>query len=209
MKTSDSLKAIAPALLEAQKQITFALKDSVNPHFKNRYADVSAVIEAVKGPLNKNGITFLQSLSDVQAGETRQRLTTRLLHSSGEWIEDTASCPLPKADPQGVGSATTYLRRFSLCALLGVPQEDDDAEGAVQRTPVAAPTKKVEPAPQSMSLRPDTEKQLRFLAGAPKSQSFVEQAMTAKGYSDIAEFPEETAVKCIAWVEQQMKSLKE
>jgi hypothetical protein len=57
-------------------------------------------------------------------------LTTRLLHTSGQWIEDTASSPLPKADPQGVGSATTYLRRYALAAFLCITQEDDDGEAA-------------------------------------------------------------------------------
>jgi hypothetical protein len=63
-------------------------------------------------------------------------LTTRLLHTSGQWIEDTASSPLPKADPQGVGSATTYLRRYALAAFLCITQEDDDGEAARPANPV-------------------------------------------------------------------------
>ena len=126
MKTSDSIKAIAPALLAAQKDITFASKDATNPHFKSKYADLPAVIDAVKPALNNQGIVFLQSCSP--SDDNKLHLTTRLIHSSGEWIEDTAVCPLPKQDPQGYGSAITYLRRYSLAALAGLYQSDDDGE---------------------------------------------------------------------------------
>ena len=209
MKTSDQLDKIAPALLASQKAVTHALKDSTNPHFRSKYADVSAVIEAVKEPLNANGISFLQSPSPSEDG--RLPLTTRLLHTSGQWIEDTAVCPLPKADPQGFGSALTYLRRYSLGAIMGVPAEDDDGEGAVHRSAVTEKPKatNVESLPPSKAMSKDTEKQLRFLAGAPKTRSFVEQVMKAKGYSDIAEIPEETATKAISWIESQMKTLGE
>lgn len=81
MKTSESLSKISPALIKAQKAIKCAIKDSVNPHFKNRYADVSAVIEAVKDPLNENGIVFLQTPSPAEGNFLA--LTTRLLHESG------------------------------------------------------------------------------------------------------------------------------
>ena len=126
MKTSDSIKSIAVALLAAQKSITFASKDATNPHFKSKYADLPSVIDAVKVPLNEQGITFLQSCTPSDDGKLH--LTTRLLHVSGEWIEDTAVCPLPKQDPQGYGSAITYLRRYSLASLAGLYQADDDGE---------------------------------------------------------------------------------
>lgn len=128
MKTSDNITKIAPALLQAQSNITFAGKNARNPHFKNTYADLPAVIDAVKEALNNAGIIFLQTPSPSEDG--RLHLTTRLLHESGEWIEDVAVCPLPKADPQGFGSALTYLRRYSLASICGLYQEDDDGEKA-------------------------------------------------------------------------------
>ena len=130
MKTSESIKHIAPALLAAQKQMTFAAKDSTNPHFKNKYAGLPQVIDAIKGPLNDNGITFIQTPTIPEIDDVRLLLVTRLLHESGEWIEDTAICPLPKQDPQGLGSAMTYLRRYSLAAICGLYQDDDDGEAA-------------------------------------------------------------------------------
>jgi hypothetical protein len=128
------LDKIAPALVAAQAKITFATKDSTNPHFKNRYADLQSVIEAIKGPLNENGIAFIQTPSKSEAGFLS--LTTMLIHTSGQFISDTASIPLPKNDPQGYGSALTYGRRYGLAAICGLFQADDDGEAA---KPVVVP----------------------------------------------------------------------
>ena len=129
MKTSDSIKQIAEALVSAQKEIKFAVKDSTNPHFKSKYANINSVIDAVKSPLNNNNIAILQSLSPSDDGKLH--LTTRLIHSSGEWIEDTAVCPLQKQDCQGLGSAVSYIRRYSLSAFLSLYSDtDDDGQSA-------------------------------------------------------------------------------
>ena len=128
MKTSESIKQIAEALVSAQKEIRFAAKDSTNPHFKSKYANINSVIEAVKKPLNDNGIAILQSLSP--SGDNKLHLTTRLLHSSGEWIEDTAVCPIQKQDPQGLGSAISYIRRYSISSLCALYADDDDGQSA-------------------------------------------------------------------------------
>jgi hypothetical protein len=128
MKTSESISKIAPALLQAQKAIRFAVKDATNGHLKNKYADLASVIDAVKGPLNDAGIIFIQSPAPSDDGKLH--LTTRLIHESGEWIESTAVTPLQKSDPQGVGSAITYMRRYSLAAITGLYQDDDDGNAA-------------------------------------------------------------------------------
>lgn len=128
MKHSDSIKAIAPALLAAQKAIAFAKKDATNPHFKNKYADLPAVIEAIKPALNDAGISYIQTPAPSDDGKLH--LTTTLLHESGEWIADTLVMPLPKQDPQGYGSAITYARRYALAAITGLYQDDDDGNAA-------------------------------------------------------------------------------
>jgi hypothetical protein len=128
MKTSDSVTKIAAALIKVQKSITFAQTDSNNPFFKSKYADLPTVIDAVKPQLNDNDIVYIQTPSPSEPGTLA--LTTRLLHSSGEWLEDTAIVPLPKADPQGYGSAMTYARRYSLAAITGLYQDDDDGNAA-------------------------------------------------------------------------------
>lgn len=130
MKTSESIGKIATALLQAQKAITFAAKDASNPFFKSKYADLPTVIDAVKPALNDAGIVFIQSATPSESGTLS--LTTRLIHESGEWIEDIATAPLQKNDPQGYGSAITYLRRYSLAAFTGLYQDDDDGQAASQ-----------------------------------------------------------------------------
>lgn len=128
MRTSQTLEKIAPALLNAQKQITFAEKNAKNPHFKNNYADLESVIDAIKKPLNDNGIMFLQTFSPSETGKLN--LTTRLVHESGEWVEDELTMPLQKNDAQGYGSAATYSRRYALAAIVGLYQADDDGNEA-------------------------------------------------------------------------------
>ena len=128
MRTSQTMDKIAPSLLKAQRAITFAVKDSTNPHFKSSYADLESVIEAIKKPLNDNGIIFIQSFSPSEAGKLN--LTTRLMHESGEWLEDELTMPLQKNDAQGYGSAATYSRRYALAAITGLYQADDDGNEA-------------------------------------------------------------------------------
>jgi hypothetical protein len=138
VKTSETLSKISAALLKAQRAITFAAKDASNPAFKNsKYADLPSVIDAIKPALNESGIAFLQTFSPSDAGFIA--VTTRLMHESGEWIEDTATVPLPKSDPQGYGSAATYARRYSLAAITGLYQDDDDGNAA--SAPNKAPAK--------------------------------------------------------------------
>jgi len=133
MKTSESLVKFSPAFLKAQTSITFAAKDATNPHFKSKYADLESVIDAVKKSLNENGIMFIQSFSPSESGKLS--LTTRLMHESGEWIEDTLNMPLQKNDAQGYGSAATYSRRYALAAITGLYQADDDGNEAVKPAP--------------------------------------------------------------------------
>ena len=133
MKTSESIKQLSAALLKAQRSITFASKDAKNPHFKSTYADLPAVIDAIKPALNDAGIVFLQTFSPSETGFIA--VTTRLMHETGEWIEDTATVPLPKSDPQGYGSAATYARRYSLAAITGLYQDDDDGNAASNTKP--------------------------------------------------------------------------
>lgn len=127
IETSPTINAIGSALLAFQKATHGVVKDSRNPHFKNRYASLEAVIEAAKPGLQENGLAFLQAPGRVVNGALE--VSTMLLHpKSGEWIRSTMSTPLQKQDPQGVGSAITYCCRYALMASLGLPALDDDAE---------------------------------------------------------------------------------
>lgn len=159
MKTSESIGKIAPAMLAAQMAISFASKDATNPHFKNKYADLPAVIDAIKEPLNKVGIMFMQAGSPSDDGCLH--LTTRLMHESGEWIEDTLVMPLPKQDPQGYGSAMTYARRYALSAITGLYQDDDDGNAGS-----GVGNKAAQPAPKLLN-QIDIDKYRAAIQNAP------------------------------------------
>lgn len=137
MKTSDQINEIAAALAKAQGQMKPAVKDATNPHFRSKYADLAANVEAARGPLSANGLSVIQEATMAERGIA---VATRILHSSGQWIEfDPLTVPLAKADAHGVGSATTYARRYALGAALGLVAEDDDGNAAVsQQEPPAA-----------------------------------------------------------------------
>jgi hypothetical protein len=134
---------LAVALLAAQREISMTFKDSTNPHFKNTYASLGTVIEAIKPALNKQGIVFLQ-MPVAPPFENCLALETILLHESGATISGTCVIPLEKLNAQGIGSAITYARRYALAAILGLRVEDDDGEAAVDqdKRAIAEPPKK-------------------------------------------------------------------
>jgi len=118
------MKNIATALVKAQKAFGPALKTSTNPHFRSRYADLSACVEAVVDSLNNNGIYLLQKNYDCADGVM---VETVFVHESGEMLEcGIVHFPAVKHDPQGYASALTYARRYSLMAACGIAPEDDD-----------------------------------------------------------------------------------
>lgn len=129
MTTSEQINEIAAALSKAQGAMKPASKDATNPHFRTKYADLAANVEAARIPLAANGLSVVQEPTTCERGVS---VSTRLLHSSGQWIQfDPLTVPFSKADAHGVGSATTYARRYALGAVLGLVAEDDDANGAV------------------------------------------------------------------------------
>ena len=128
MNTSESLNELAPALAKAQGQMESAKKDSTNPHFRSKYADLAAVVEAIKKPLSDNGLSYLQGFGWDEHGALIVR--TRLLHSSGQWVESELRVRPVKDDPQGVGSAVSYGRRYALQSLVGLTADDDDGNAS-------------------------------------------------------------------------------
>jgi hypothetical protein len=135
MTHSEQINELAAALAKAQGQIEGAKKDSINPHFKNRYADLASVWDACREALTTNGLSVVQSAENCEAG---YGVTTMLLHTSGQWMRGTLYLKPAKDDPQGAGSALTYARRYALAAMIGIAPEDDDANAASQKPVVAA-----------------------------------------------------------------------
>lgn len=136
MLMSDSVAELAAALALAQGEVENAHKNSANPHFRSKYADLAEIINTVRPVFAKHGLAVIQSPS---YADGLVSVTTLLTHKSGQWIKDMASAPASKLDAQGVGSAVTYLRRYSLAAFAGIAQEDDDGNAASQRK-VASPS---------------------------------------------------------------------
>jgi hypothetical protein len=130
------MKNIASALVKAQKAFAPALKDSSNPFFKTKYADLSSCVKAVIDALNDNGIALIQNCHPCDDGVS---VETMFIHESGETINcGVLHVPAAKNDPQGYGSALTYARRYSLMAACGIAPEDDDGNAASKGRP--APT---------------------------------------------------------------------
>lgn len=125
------MKQIATALVKAQKEFGPALKTNTNPHFKSKYADLAACVEAVVDALNNNGIALIQQTHEDASGVT---VETMFLHESGESLTSgKLHVPASKQDPQGYGSALTYARRYSLMAFCGIAPEDDDGNAASKK----------------------------------------------------------------------------
>lgn len=138
IEKSADISEIAKALLAFQATATGVVKDSKNPHFKNRYASLEAVVEEARPALQTVGISWMQAPGKISGGNIG--MTTLLMHAaSGQWISSEMDIPLGKHDPQGAGSAITYAQRYALMASLGLPPLDDDAEGAMPRNHQSEP----------------------------------------------------------------------
>lgn len=127
MNKSDTIVELAKAMSLAQGEMGGAHKGANNPFFKSKYADLGAVIEAVKEPFSKNGLSYVQFPIEDNG---RVGVETILMHSSGEWMSNKFTVQLTKQDAQGAGSAITYCRRYGLQAVAGIPSEDDDGNAA-------------------------------------------------------------------------------
>lgn len=135
---STSIVAISKALMAFQGAVDGVERDRTNPHFKSRYATLEAVRDTAVPQLQNVGIVYMQSPGAVVDGN--MSFTTLLVHAeSGEWIKFTGDIPLGKKDPQGAGSAITYMSRYSLMAALGLPAVDDDGNDSM-------PEKRQEPS---------------------------------------------------------------
>ena len=132
MERSEQINDLAEALAAAQGKIEHAVKDSANPFFKSRYADLASVWEAIRRPLSEHGLSVIQCPS---AEGPRVTITTMLVHRSGQWICSALTVTAKEDAPQAVGSAITYARRYALQSVAGVAPDDDDGEEAQGRRP--------------------------------------------------------------------------
>ena len=138
------MKQIASALVKAQREFGPALKTSTNPHFRSKYADLAACVEAVIDALNNNGIFLMQMTHETPDGAMAE---TVFVHESGEMLSaGKLFFPASKHDAQGYASSLSYVRRYSLMAACGIAPEDDDRNAASK--PALKPAPKVEAKPE-------------------------------------------------------------
>jgi len=141
---SDSIANLAKSLCAAQGVMEAAKKDADNPFFKSKYADLASVWDACRAPLTSNKLSIIQLPGKDESGYF---LDTILAHESGEWIASRLALKPIKDDPQGVGSAITYARRYGLQAMVGIAPEEDDGEESMGRK-ITKPKPEPEPVKQ-------------------------------------------------------------
>jgi hypothetical protein len=153
INTSPEINELAASLAMAQAEMENVGKDGTNPHFRSRYATLGAVLDVVRPALAKQGIAIVQMPINGER-DTTIGVITRLAHASGQWIESALYVVPAKFDAQGAGSVISYLRRYSLMAMAGVWQDDDDGESSVGRPEQRQPQVRYDPGPASRSDHP-------------------------------------------------------
>jgi hypothetical protein len=182
------MQKIATALVKAQKAFQPALKTSLNPHFRSKYADLSACVEAVIDALNDNGIYLLQKNYDCPDGVM---VETVFVHESGEMMEcGIVHFPASKKDSQGYASALTYARRYSLMSAAGIAPEDDDGNAASKSVPRIAPTR------SESTINPERQSIIEAVAEAIKERMAAEDVV---GAFDEANGVTDTEEKIALW----------
>lgn len=141
---------LATSLSAAQGELADANKSSFNPGFKSKYADLAEVLQTIRPIAAKYGLSFVQGVAYTDG---LAKVVTRLMHKSGQFIEEELSIPVTKKDAQGLGSAFTYGRRYSIAAFFGIAQDDDDGEAAT-------PKKVKAPQTQGPATQPGPETQV-------------------------------------------------
>ena len=185
---SEQTSDLSAALAKAQAETKAAAFDKVNPHFKNKYASLAAVIDAIREPFAKNGLSYTQTTEMREGGFV---LVTSLRHASGQWI--ASEYPLPvAAKPQDLGSALTYARRYSLSAIACIAaDEDDDAEGARTSGQTAtAPKAKASPIQPVAPLAPESPQALTADNDMAWGALFVSAINMAQSGAEIDEWVE-------------------
>ena len=203
---TEQINELAAALAKANLEIKNAELDRVNPHFKNRYATLGSILNAVRVPLAKHGLATLQT---VRMEHGCVFVTTLLTHSSGQWIEESAGFPLPdKATVQQMGSCITYLRRYALAAIVGiVGDEDDDGESdrstrtEPRREPFRPQAAQGAPAPRQSAPAPKAEETQDDGEWTRITVKYVDEGVAGKNQSPYVKLKGEDGKAFMVWDE--------
>lgn len=166
LQFSDPCDKIAAALKVAQDNLGDVKKNATNPHFKSKYADLGAVLDAVWPALEKAGIALLQPPAGRIASDNEYYVVveTVLLHTSGQRCWSQLTLPVSKSDPQGAGSAITYGRRYAVQSFFGLTAEDDDGNAASRRPAPPAAAPRPQPAPAQIGAPIGDDVRAKFMA---------------------------------------------
>ena len=161
IEMTSEISDLACALSLAQGQMTSAERSRENSHLKSKYATLDSVWDAIRKPLSDQGLSVIQSPAEIDGGMLR--LMTILLHKSGQRLWDTFIMPIAQVTPQGVGSAITYARRYTLMAIVGIAPDDDDAEAAQpapakQQNQYPAPPRPPEPTEEEKACQTESRR---------------------------------------------------
>jgi len=195
---SDKLGSLLPALLKAQSEMGAVKKKATNPFFKSKYADLASVQEAVEEPLRKNGLVIVQGCGLSHYGNF---VYTTLYHESGEWIRSEVPMILAKQDPQGVGSAVTYFRRYGIVSMLNLEQEDDDGnlasyQASINETALANGQKPNANSTQKAGIKRATEIK-ELLEGGFITGEMVKEALKISKAGSVKDLPTNVAQELI------------
>lgn len=197
MLHSENINELMGALAKAQSEMSYAVKDNNNPYFKSTYADLGGVWDACRKPLSAHGLAVSQVLTT--DGE-HTSLVTILGHSSGQWVKSFMMLPIQKPGPQEIGSCITYCRRYALAAMVGVYQDDDDAEAAQMPYREAKEAPKLDPINKKEL---DTMRKLLTDLGSPKGEKFMcEQAKV----ESLEQFPKYKYEDAINYIKRQIEA---
>ena len=199
MNQSEQINELFAALAKAQGEMTIAIRDSENPFFHSRYADLAAVWDAVRGPLSRNGLAVVQGVENEDDG--RISVETILGHASGQWVKSRLSGRPAKDDCQSQGSATTYLKRYALAGIVGIAPSDSDDDGNAACGNHAA---KAERAPKPAKSNALPARRAEAWGAIEEAESPVALANVAMKIHEDTLLPPETHAELIAEARERM-----
>lgn len=218
MSQSELINELATALSKAQGEMQAAIKDKINPFFKSSYADLGSVWDAARPVLSKYGLCVMQTTEMTPDG-SRIIMVTTLAHTSGQWMKSFLPLNPAKNDSQGVGAAITYLRRYSLSAIVGVVcDDDDDGETAVgrgkqqyQQQPPQQPLQQAQQAPVEKVGKTEIIALTTLIQSLDEESNksfrdWIKKSFNAENISDI---PRNCFEKCMASLNAKVKYLKD
>lgn len=220
MSQSEAINELSAALSKAQGEMQAAIKDKINPFFKSSYADLGSIWDAARPVLSKYGLCVMQT-TEISQDTMRIVMVTTLAHTSGQWMKSYLPLNPSKNDSQGIGAALTYLRRYSLSAIVGVVcDEDDDGETAVGRGKYQ---QKNEQPPEKTNQAPVNNGPIEKLGKTEiialttlinnldeeSNKSFFEWINKSFNASSIQDIPKSYYEKCMASLSAKIKYLKD